>query len=149
MTKMKRDYFLRGNAKTKKYEFTVPPPPVDLNLDDFVVVRKWKSQFPENVELEKVEFYHDEAEKHLVATFTRAAGGTWDGAPGDPEHYVVESIPDNYSVPKPFGGPNQGPGIKITNKERVAGTGVDPHWFKITFSDGGTVDPELINRGSG
>lgn len=149
MTKMKRDYYLKGNARTKKYEFTVKPPPVDLNLDDFVVIRKYTSLFPENVELERVDFYDDAAEEHRVATFTKAAGGNWSLAPGDPRHYAIESIPDQHSIPNPIGGPNHGAGIKITDKQVGAKAEGSPHWFKITFSDGGWVDPELINRGSG
>ena len=139
MAKNRKDYWLIGDD-APDYFFSPkqsPPTPTPMDRGDWVVVKFYPGRVKEDVTFTKVEF--TEAESGQVkATWTRK-GGSWSVEPKGADHFTIEDTP-----PEPSGKVR---GIKITNNEVLASGKTDTHEFSLTFSDGGTVDPELINRG--
>jgi len=140
MASHKEDYWV-GRLKDEYYFSPkgAERPPVTLDYQDWVDVRIYPNLgVPEGVTFKEVEF-KDTATNQVKAVWTRSSDGRWSVKHGDPRHFLVADTDTDEPTP--------GRGIKITNNEQLEPGRSDSHEFAIVFSDGGCLDPELINRG--
>ena len=143
MPSHKLDYWV-GRLQGKYYfsPLGVARPAVNLEHQDWVDVKIYPNLgVAENVTFAEVKF-RDKKSGLLKAVWRRTGtttGGRWDLEPDGANHYMVED-----TAPEPSGAVR---GVRISNNEPLAPGVTDAHEFEIAFSDGGSLDPELINRG--
>lgn len=143
MAKHKLDYWV-GRMKGDYYfsPLGVARPAVTLEHQDWVDVKIYPNLgVADDVTFAEVRF-KDVADGSVKAVWKRtgtSTEGSWTLQPGGAEHYRLED-----TAPEPSGAVR---GVRISNNEQLASGVTDAHEFEIHFSDGGCLDPELINRG--
>ncbi len=143
MPKHKLDYWV-GRTQGEYYFSPkgVERPPVNLEHRDWVDVKIYPNLgVAEDVTFAEVKF-RDTASGELKAVWKRTGtptAGSWSLEPGGADHYTVVD-----TEPEPSGAVR---GVRISNNEQLPRGRTDAHEFEIAFSDGGRLDPELINRG--
>lgn len=142
MPKHKLDYWV--GRINDEYYFSpkgTSRPAVTLEHQDWVDVKFYPNLgVAEDVMFAEVKFKDLNGDVKAVWRRTGTTReGSWSLEPGGAHHYRVED-----TSPEPSGAVR---GVRISNNEELAPGMTDAHEFEIAFSDGGGLDPELINRG--